>query len=27
MKSTLTRDSHPTRRVPEPRQPEATEAV
>ena len=27
MKSTLTRDSHPTRRVPEPRQPEATETV
>ncbi len=27
MKSTLTRDSHPTRRVPEPRQPEATEAI
>ena len=27
MKATLTRDSHPGRRVPEPRQPEATEAV
>ena len=27
MKSTLTRDSHPSRRVPEPRHPEATEAV
>jgi MarR family transcriptional regulator for hemolysin len=27
MKSTLTRDSHLSRRVPEPRHPEATEAV
>jgi MarR family transcriptional regulator for hemolysin len=27
MKATLTRDSHPTRRVPEPRHPETREAV